>query len=253
MPPEAKHPIIALAVVFSVVTTVAIIVVAILVKKLFDLKKIGGDASAYLKVHAANVGTDLSGSVPDVEGLKGKLPDMHVDVHKPNISVNPAGAVSLGYDKTVEFGANIGANLKGALSGALNADLDIGLSVDNPFYVIFNALPYASILVDTRGIIVKANAACKLKWGYPSAELEGKLYKVLVSPKALDARLDLIDALVKARKPNFEIDSFDIRADGVEIEVEVIGTVIHILGKAYLFIITGHVCFDVSGRRYKDN
>lgn len=242
-PPAAKQPIIALAVVFSVVTTVAIVVVAVLIWKLYQLRTIGAKLQS-------NV-SGISGKMPDVdvEGLKGKLPDVAVDIHKPNISVDPSGAVSLGYDKTLEFGANV----KGALHGALNAELNLGLSLDNPFYVIFNALPYASILVDERGIVVKANVVSKLKWGYPSAELEGKLYKTLVSPRALDARMDLFDDLLKGRKPSFEIDSFDQKIDGAEIEVEVIASAIHIAGKLYLFIITGHVCYDATGRRHKDN
>jgi len=245
MPPEAKNPIIALSVVFSVVTFVAIIVVFILVRKLMALKKVGSDVGSHLKAHAPGYGTDLS---IDVDGVKGKLPNVKTDLHGPNVNMNGvSGAVSVGFDKAADFGGNI----KAALKGGVNVELDIGLDIDNPFYVIFNALPYASLLVNTKGVIVKANPAARFKWGYPSAELEGKLYKTLVSPRELNARSELIDDLFKVKKP-FEIDSFDQKIDGVEVEVEVVGSLVTILEKSYAFLITGHVCFNAQGKRYKD-
>jgi len=274
-PIQAKAPIISLAVVLSVVVTVAVIVVVFLVRKLSALKKVGGDVGAHLKAGAVAV----SGNIPDVdvEGIKGKLPDtslnkslgvavdgiaaavelgydakdklLDVKGKLPDVKGVAVGGLAVGVDKSLEFGAGI----KGAIQGSFSVDLDIGLDVNNPFFVIFDALPYASVLLNAKGAIVKANAACKLKWGYPSAQLEGKLYKTLISPKALEARLELIDALIHGKRPAFEVDSFDITIDGVEVEVEVIGAVISILGKAYIFLITGHVCFNVKGQRYKDN
>jgi len=239
MPAAAKNPIIGLSVVFSVVVVVAVVVVVILVRKLMQLKKLGADASASLKGY----GTDISSEID----VKGKLPDL--DVHRPNLSVDVSADAKLALNKAVEVGGNIKAGLK----GAINAEWDIGLDLDSPFYVIFNAIPYASVLVDKKGLVVKANPACRAKWGYSaSADLEGKLYKNLVAHAAVDARLDLIDAVFKGKKPNFEVDSFDLKVDGTEVEVEVLGSLVNILGKAYVFIITGHVCFDASGRRYKD-
>jgi len=256
-PAQAKNPIIALSVVFSVVVVVSVIVVVFLVRKIMQLKKVGTDAGARLKVNAPDVDLNSSIHVPDLEAdlknLKGKVPNVDVNVHKPRISASIgadigadiSGGLHAGFDKTVELG-------KAAIHAVGNAELDIGLSLDHPFYVLFNSLPYASILVDTKGIIVRANNAVRLKWGYASADLEGKIYKTLVSPRNLDVRMELVDELIKGKKVNFDVDGFDQKIDGVEIEVEVLGTVIHILGKTYLFIITGHVCYTANGKRHKD-
>jgi len=252
-PPQVKAPIVALSVVLSVVVVVAVIVVVFLVRKLSALKKVG-DAGLNLKANAASVGASVGASIvggsPDIEAnLRGKLPDMQVDVNRPHVGIDgAAGAVGLAFDKA----AGLGANFKGAVEGSLQVALDIGLELDNPFFSIFNALPFASILVDTNGVIVRANVACNKKWGYPSADLEGKLYKILVSPKELEARLASINGLIQGHA-SFALDSYDVRIDGAQIDVEVYGSLIRILGKAYVFIITGHVCYTASGKRYKDD
>jgi len=247
-PPAAKAPIIGLAVVFSVVVVVAVIVVVFLVRKISQLKKVGVDAGAKLKANAASIGGNIEGGIEggiEVGGkLKEKLPDVNVD----KLSVGVHAGIDGAYDKTVD----IGGKIKAGLEGGLDLEVNLGLEVDNPFFTIFNALPYASVLIDTKGVIVRANLASNMKWGIPAADLHGRLYKTLVSPKGLEARLGAIDAVVKGNMPSFELDGFDIKIDGsAEFEIEVYGTIIHILGKAYIFIITGHVCFTRSGDRYK--
>jgi len=238
LPPAIKGPIIGLSVVFSVVVVVAVIVIVILVKKLRDLKKGISGVGSKVAVGAVKVGADI----------KEKMPEVDVNVKRPDISVD----VEAGFDKVVDFGAH----LKGALDGAVNVaiDLDIGIDASNPFFTIFNALPYAALLVNTKGVIVRANLAARDKWGYPQEELQGKLYKVVVSPKELDARIAQIEQLLKGVKASFEIDSVDIKLDGKvqqEIDVEVAGSIIRILGKTYVFLLTGHVCFTAKGERQK--
>jgi len=240
-PIEAKGPIIGLAVVLSVVGAAAIVVIVLLVRKLQQLKKVGGDLGAKLNASVGSVGGEIAGGI---KGAKDKLPDVKLDIDKSlNIGIDAEGAAALGYDSALK--------LKGAIQGGI--EFDIGLDVNNPFFNIFNALPYASVLVDTKGVIVRANAAAKLKWGYPTGELDGKLYKILVSPKELEVRLGQIEALIRGEKPSFELDSFDVKIDGAQIEVEVYGSLLNILGKLYVFIITGHVCFTAKGDRYKEN
>jgi len=267
-PIQAKAPIIGLSVVLSVVVAVAVVVVVFLVRKLSALKKLGGDVGAHLKAGAVEVGS----RVPEVDvqgNLKGKLPDAKLNGSFGVAVDGIAAAVEVGIDAkeklldvkgkipdvgVVVNGITTGVELgmKGGIQGSFSVDLDLGLDIQNPFFSVFNALPYAAVLLNAKGVIVKANAACRQKWGYPSAQLEGKLYKTLVSPKAVEARLEWIDTLIHGKAPSFEVDSFDVTFDRAEIEVEVIASVISILGKAYIFLITGHVCFNNKGQRYKD-
>jgi len=260
LPPSIKGPIIGLSVVFSVVVVVSVIVVVFLVRKISNLKKVGGEIGGKIKTGGINVAGDIEGGIEGgvdvglkgVKDVKGKLPD--VDINR-NINVSVDVDVDASARVAGEIATRVKGALDGAIDGALSADLRLGLDVESPFFSVFNALPYASLLLNANGVIVKANPAAKLKWGYNIGDLEGKLqYKVLVSPKEVEVRLGQIDALVKGKIPSFEIDGFDVRADGgAQIEVEVIGSLIRILGKVYVFLITGHVCFTKKGERYKDD
>jgi len=224
----------------SVVVVVAIIVIVFLVRKLSQLKNSIGNAGAKLSANAASIGGNIKDKLPDV--------DANIDLKK-NLSVDVEAGIGAGFDKVVDFGAQ----MKGAVEGAVNVnvDLDIGIDASNPFFSIFNALPYASLLVNTKGVIVRANLAAREKWGYPQEELQGKLYKLIVGPKELDARIGNIEQLLKGERPHFEIDSYDVTVDGKQIEVEVAGSLVRILGKTYVFLITGHVCFTSKGERQK--
>jgi len=234
-PPQVKAPIVGLAVVLSVVVVVAVIVVVILVRKLYALKKVGGNLVANAAVGgvggviAPGLEEDFKGSVPGIRASKlpGKLPNSNL-----NISI----------------GASVDTEL---LTHSLSMGLDVRMDANSPLFVVFNALPYASIIVNSKGVIVKANAASQVKWGYTIQELEGRFYKDLVSPKEIEARLQLVGNIGRTEKQIFAVDSFDVRKDGVEIEVEVLGSVIHIVGKEYVFIMTGHVCYNTKGERYK--
>jgi len=222
-PPAAKAPIIGLAVVFSVVVVVAVIVVVILVRKLYALKRVAGGLTA------------------NVEGVSADM-----KVIKPNVN----GKLSASYEMDLQ--ASVTSSVPEVLTNSLSMGLiDVSLDASSPFFAIFNVLPYAGLIVNTKGQIVKANPASKIKWGYNVKELEGRLYKDVIAPKEVGARLHKIEGLCGKEFELFEVDSFDVRKDGVEIEVEVIGTVIHIVGKEYIFIITGHVCYNSEGKRYK--